>query len=282
MNKYVAAACVAAVAISAPAAARERTEEERAARQAARAEARAERAQRFFASVWHLEESDAPLGPRTIEDGDYVFRNRLLPASLVRLSADAVDQETGQPVVEAGAQLFGLSTPGAPIYCVAGRRDPSALRRILLSAANRQICLVDLDKDGDLDAHFAVGNTVMGVPNFSGHRPREPKSLAAPATYQELRPEEMETDYFVGVRYRGRALLNARPVFTVTFGTEASRESLTDGIRGPRELGSQPVTPMGGEFLITSREGSTLTIDVRRNLPPQPFHVIQTVTYRYY
>jgi hypothetical protein len=282
MTRFVAAALAASTAISAPAAAREPTEAERQARREARAAERAERAERYFVSIWHVEESDAPLGPLTVRDGDYVFRNRLLPSSLVRLTADAVDQESGELVAEAGTQLFGLSTRGAPIYCVAGRREASALTRILLSAGNRQICFVDLDKDGRLDGHFSAGNAVRGVPNFSGHRPRNPKRLATPASYRQLRPEEMETDYFVGVRYRGRALLNSRPVFTVTFGTLSSRESLTSGIRGPRELNARPVSAMGGEFVITGREGSTLQVDIRRKVPPQPFHVIQTVTYSFY
>lgn len=250
----------------------------------AQSDERAERALREFTSIWLVQPSEQPLGARTVDDGDYVFRNRLLPLSLIRLTADAVDRESGEVVAGAGTQLFGLMTRGAPIYCIVGRREPSAVMRILWQGGNRQICLVDLDKDGTLDAHFAVGNQVMGVPNFAGRRPRDPDPLTG-AAYEELAPDQIAVEYFVGIKYDGViGLLRRRrtPVFSIVFGTEQSQERLTGEVRPVRRSDPWLVTPMGAEFTVNAVEGDTIAIDVRRNVPAQPFHVVRTVTYSYY
>ena len=199
----------------------------------AQSDERAERALREFTSVWLVQPSDQPLGARTVNDGDYVFRNRLLPLALIRLTADAVDRESGEVVAAAGTQLFGVMTRGAPIYCIVGRREPSAVVRILWRGGNRQICLVDFEKDGTLDAHFAAGNQIMGVPNFAGRRPRDPDPLTG-AAYEELAPDQIAVEYFVGVKYDDViGLLRRRPtpVFSVEFGSEQSRERLTQQVR---------------------------------------------------
>ena len=251
----------------------------------AQSDERSDRAEREFSSMWLVQASDQPLGARSVNDGELVFRNRLLPLSLIRLGADAIDQESGNVVAGAGTQLFGLMTRGAPIYCVVGRREPSSAMRILWNGGNRQICLVDFEKDGTLDAHFTVGNQVMGVPNFSGRRPREPDALASAVTYESLPPDQIATNYFVGVRYEGViGLLSRRrtPVFSVVFGSESSEEQLTGDVRPVRRSDPWLVTPLMAEFTVHAINGDTIDIDVRRNVPPQPFHVVRTMTYRTY
>jgi hypothetical protein len=271
-------AALAALSLAVPAAAAAAQPDADAQRRAEREQRRAEREQRRFMTAWTIAESDQPLGRRTVNDGDYVLRSRLLPPSLIRLTADAVEPGTNRVIAPAGTQLFGLVSRGAPIWCVAGRRDPGVAERFLLGGgANRQICLVDGNSDGALDGHFSVGNVVKGVPNFSGQLPRELDPLSG-GTFETQRPDEIETGYFVGIRFEGMPMVGNRPVFSVTFGTERSRERLTDVIRPRAE---EPVVrAMGSEFEIVSRTGEVLEVDVRRNLPVQPFHVVQTVTYR--
>lgn len=283
--KSIAAICAAGTMLAAqPASAAQNQDEaaraaQRSDRKAERERRRAERSERFYVSLWMVAESDSPLGPRTVADSEYVLRNRLLPPRLIRLTADAAEEGTGRVVVPAGTQLFGLSTSGAPIWCVVGRRDPGTAERILLGGgSNRQICLTDLDRDGDVDAHFSVVNQVRGVPNFSGYRPLTPDPLTG-AAYETLRPDQIEIEYFVGIRFEGRAILGARPVFSVSYGSERSRGSLTSGVRARRD-GS--VETMGAAFQVTGAADGRLQVDVTRNIPAQPFHVMRTVTYSFY
>ena len=243
-----------------------------------------DRAEREFKSLWFVQPSDQPIGPRSVNEDEFVFRNRLLPPALVRLTADAVDRESGEVVVPAGTQLFGLIAKSAPIYCVVGRRDPSTAARILLgpNAANRQVCLIDLDGDQLFDAHFRVPNLVRGVPNFAGRRPRNPDALTG-AAFETLPPDQIEVEYFVGVKYAGMiGLTRRRPAFWIVFGTERSTERLTTMVQPIRGTDPPLVTPLLAEFVVSAVRGDTIDIDVRRNVPAQPFSVVRTVSYSYY
>ena len=241
----------------------------------------AERSERFYLSLWWIAPGTQPLGRRTVREGDYVVRSRLLPPSLIRLTGDAVAARGNRVVVPAGTQLFGLSTSGPPIWCVLERRSSggtvagSVLGGLVGRRAPSQLCLVDLDRDGRLDSFFSANSPVRGVPNFSGNRPRNPAGLA-PTAFERLDPERMETEYFVGIRYGGVATLRSNPYFTISFGDGERQGHLTSSV-SPQ---NGTVTALGASFQIVSRNGETLEIDVRRNMPRQPFHVMRTVTYR--
>lgn len=273
------AAAVAILAMSGTAAAQDRQDREERRRAAAE-----DRRQREYQAVWVIAPSEQPLGPRSVNDGEYVFRNRLLPLGLVRLQTPAAKAD-GEIIVPAGAQLFAVLTEGPPIYCVAGRREADRMVQALIGGGvNRQLCLVDMDRDQDFDGWFRSGNQVRGVPNFAGHRPRELEPVSG-AAYERLRPDEMEIQYHVGVRYEGTVGLLSRrrtPVFAIVYGTEDSLGMLTEQVRPQRDSDPFVVTPLGAEFVVNERRGDTIDIDVRRNVPPQPFGVVQTVTYTYY
>lgn len=242
---------------------------------------RQERSERFYMALWWVQPSREPLGRKTVRDGDYVLRTRLLPPSLIRLDADAVAEEGRRVLLPAGSQLFGLSTSGPPIWCALARRSsggrvPGAVLGGLVGRrAPSQLCLIDLDRDGRLDAFFSANSPVRGVPNFSGYRPRNPAPLA-PAAFAPLDPEQMETQYFVGIRYEGVATLRSSPHFSVSYGDEDTRGHLTRSLSPENGV----VTELGAEFEIVRRDGETIEVEIRRNMPRQPFHVFQTVTYR--
>ena len=240
-----------------------------------------ERSERFYMTLWWVQPSEEPLGRKTVRDGDYVMRTRLLPPSLILLSADAVAARGARIVLPAGSQLFGLSTGGPPIWCALPRRSTGAsvggslLGGLVGRRAPSQLCLVDLDRDGRLDAFFSASSPVGGVPNFSGNRPRNPNPLA-PTAFERLEPEQIETDYYVGIRYGGLSTLRANPYFSISFGHERNRTSLTETVSPQGGV----VDALGGEFAIVRRDGETLEVDIRRNLPRRPFHVMRTVSYR--
>lgn len=239
--------------------------------------------ERAFHSVWLIAPGEEPAGRRRVEDGGYVFRQRLLPPSLVRLDSDARDPGSGRVVAAAGTQLYGLVTRGPPIYCVVGRRDPSVAGQLLLGgmAGNTQICMADMDRDGRFDVRFNVRNQIRGVPNIAGRRPRDPDAVAGGA-YSELPPASIATLYFVGVRYEGmlRFTSTPTPIFRIWFGTDESREDLTEIVRPLRGSNPPLVTPLGAQFTVTEMRGSSIEVEISRPIPPQPFAVLRTVTYR--
>jgi hypothetical protein len=239
--------------------------------------------ERRFTTIWLVQPSDAPLGPRTIEDNDYVFRQRLLPPTLIRLTADVADPEDGHVMAAAGTQMFGLLTSGPPLFCKVGRKDPSVARTLLLGGGNRQACYADMDRNGTLDGQFSVGNAVKGLPNISGKRPKVPKPVSGGA-YERIDPNLIDTPYFVGVRYEGMVglLSKKRPAFRIWFGTDESRDSLTSFTRPPKGSEQPVVQVLGAEFTVVAMRGETLDIDIHRAIPPQPFGVVRTVTYSYY
>src|ERR1043165_8751774 len=105
-------------------------------------------AERRYASIWIVQPEPAAIGRRTVPSGEFVFRQRLLPPRLARLDDDVREAGSGELIAAAGSQVFGLTTRGPPIYCVAGRPSASALMQDLIGGhANRQICLVDMDRD---------------------------------------------------------------------------------------------------------------------------------------
>lgn len=240
-----------------------------------------ERSERFYLALWWVQPSQEPLGRKTVGENDYVIRTRLLPPSLIRLRADATAERDGRVLLPAGSQLFGLSTSGPPIWCALARRSTGAsvggsvLGGLVGRRAPSQLCLTDLDRDGRLDAWFAAGSPVEGVPNFSGYRPRNPAAVR-PAAFEQLEPEQMEADYFVGIRFEGLSTFGASPVFSISFGNGRNREQLTQTVSPQDGL----VEALGGEFAVVGREGEILEVDIRRNLPRRPFHVLRTVTYR--
>jgi hypothetical protein len=170
-----------------------------------------------------------------------------------------------------------------PIWCALARRSSGAsvggslLGGLVGARAPSQTCLIDLDDDGRLDAYFSAGSPVGGVPNFSGHRPRNPAPLTG-AAFERLQPDQIETEFFVGIRYEGLSTIGANPYFSISFGNERNREALSRTVSAER--GSNVVTALGAEFEILRRVGETIEVDVRRNIPRQPFHVMQTIRYR--
>jgi hypothetical protein len=244
------------------------------------AEVQAKR-EREFNSVWLVQPSEVPLGIRTIKNNDFVLKQRLLPPSLIRVRTDALDSQTGKVIAAAGTQLFGLSTDGPPIFCITGVRDATFVKTLLIGGGNRQICLVDMDRDGSLDGHFGVGNVIKGLPNISGRRPKTPKPVKGGA-YDSLRPDQIEVEYFVGAQYRGNANLGGNHVFEIRYGSAEQTGSLTDRLSHKETQVPGSMEILGGRFTILEAGSGTIRVQVDQTFPAQRFGVIQTTTFRVY
>ena len=205
---------------------------------AAAAQAPAPSAQDFrrYSAIWLIQPKAVPQGPQTIRKGGFVYQQRLLPPTLVRLETAAVDAANGKTLAEAGGELFGLVTAGPPIFCATGREYT-------------QRCFTDMDRDGRLDGHFTKSNPVQALPSISGKRPETLKPLKG-GLYRQADPRSMKTKYLVGVRFnRVNSLLQTpNPVFRIVFGSEAWTDNLSKEIMPG--AGPQEIEALGARFRV--------------------------------
>ena len=219
---------------------------------------------RRFESDWTIEPSDAPAGVRTVKPMDYLFRQRLLPASLARLKTDVVDARSGKVLAAAGSQLFGLRSLGEPLFCAP-------------SKSLRYQCFADMNRDGALDGHFRAGSQTKALPSLYGTRPANPGAVRGGA-YDLIDPGQIDTGYFVGFLYSATVSHRdrARPVFAVMFGQEGNTQSLSSGV-SPTEGSDPPTVEMlGAKLLIRGTGAKTIDVEVRSTFARGKFGVVRT------
>jgi len=232
-------------------------------------------------TAWVVQADASQVGEHSVRDGSYVVKHRLLPSSLVRLQEDVTDGKSGKVLIGAGEQLFGLLTSGSPVFCVNKMPKQNLARSLLFGSGNLMRCFVDSNDDGKIDGHFNAGNAVPGLPNFSRKRPKKPK-LASGGRYERIDPALDDQQYFVGIRYEGRAAIIGRgaiPTFSVRFGTDGhegslSEDAIPDGATLPFDL-----RMLGARFSVLSRDGETIRVNVTEAMPEQRFGVVQTIRY---
>lgn len=234
----------------------------------------------YIETAWIVQADTAQVGERTVSDGEFVLRQRLLPPSLIELTEDAVDAKSGKTLASAGEQLFGLLTSGAPVFCVSGVPKQSLARSLFLGSGNLQRCLIDADADGRLDGSFNAGNAIPGLPNFARNRPKKPKPVTG-GSYRMIDPALHKENYFVAVRYEGRSatLKGALLTFSVRFGTDGNLGNLTrsempEGTSLPFDM-----SILDARFSVLARDGERIRVNVSRTIPEQRFGVVQTVRY---
>lgn len=235
----------------------------------------------YIETAWIVQADPSQIGERTVRDGEFVIRHRLLPPSLIELSEDAVDAKSGKTLASAGDQLFGLLTSGAPVFCVSGVPKQSLARSLVLGSGNLQKCLIDADSDGRVDGSFNAGNAIPGLPNFARNRPKKPKAVSGGA-YRRIDPSLHTANYIVAVRYEGRSATlgkGALPTFSVRFGTvgnlgSLSQSELPQGASFPFDM-----SILQARFSVLARDGETIRVNVSRAMPEQRFGVVQTVRY---
>ncbi len=215
-----------------------------------------------------------------IKSGDMFMRHRLLPPKAARLNADMIDAQ-GKVVIAKGTEMFSLGAGGLIVFCEAGPKDPSALKSLLVAGGYAHDCGIDRDGDGAFESHFKARGVVKGLPSLSGKIPKQPASVTR-SGYELIAPTALATTYFVGIEYEGKPLLYNRRNFRISFGNGNKQQSLSDwsyvsGASYPQSLGL-----LGGRFTILSEANGALTVRIDRDLPPQPFGIVQTVKYSFY
>ena len=224
---------------------------------------------RSLLSVWTIQEDPTLLGEQTLAREEYVLKQRLLPTGLAALSSDV--EEAG---LRAGSQLIEVRSPGALVFC-----DPAPRAQKLIGHA--QPCLVDADNDGRFEGLFLTTSTTKGILTIQGNRPKTPRAIA-PVTYQRLDVTAFALSLFVGVQYRGNANPAGNHVFQINYGSDTSVGSLTDRFVVGKTTLPASQTPFGAKFDLLAQIPEGIKVRVTRTIPPQPFGVLKTTTYRFY
>ena len=226
-------------------------------------------ANRFVTTIWSVGESLVPAGEREIGRLDYVFKHRLLPTGLAEVAEGS--PETG---LAAGAQLVELQTGGALVFCDADIRGQKLV-------GHAQPCLVDADRDGRFESMFRTTSVTKGMLTVQGKLPKKPKPIG-PLAYRRLDPAQFKQALFVGLQYRGDANLFDNQVFEVKYGSDDKTGSLTERIVHKKGNIPGETAFLGGRFTILSTAPEGIRVRVDQPMPPQPFAVFQTTTYRVY
>jgi hypothetical protein len=215
-----------------------------------------------------------------IKSGDLFMRHRLLPVRAARLTSDMVDGN-GKLILAKQTEMFALDAGGVAVFCEAGAQDPSGMKAVLVGGGYAHNCGIDRDGDGRFENHFKARGVVKGLPSLSGKFPKQPSAIA-PTSYEAMAPAAMTARYFVGVEYEGKPLLYNRRNFRITFGNDRKQESLTDWSYISAESYPKSLTQLGGQFTVLSEADGMLTVRIDRNMPLQPFGIVQTDKYTFY
>lgn len=234
---------------------------------------------RRMTTIWMVQPADTQPGPIEAEARDIIWKQRLLPTGLARLT-ESYQDSNGKRSFGPGTQLFEVKSD-VPIYCVAGMRDPKGFEKWLKSGSTSQFCLVDMNSDQRFDGYFEAISMVPGLPTIAGKRPKNPKPMT-PVGYELADPSTMEKPFWVGIEYQGKPLIYDRRNFAVSFGSDTGKGSLTSWVytSGSNYPLSQEL--LGARFTVLGVTGNKIQLRIDQPIPPQPFGVAHSVTYRVY
>jgi len=235
---------------------------------------------REMTTTWLIQPAAEVTG-RTFEvsRGDILLKQRALPSGLARLIGELRTPD-GKRSFAANHELFEVKSD-LPIYCAVQERAQSGLEKWLTEGSTRQFCLVDSNSDLQFDAYFEPISQIPGLPTISGKRPKKLKPLSL-VPYAIADASTMQAAYWIGIEYQGKPLIYDRLNFAVAFGSEVAKGSLTDwvytsGSKFPASSGL-----LGAKFTVLDNPGGKIKVRIDQPMPPQPFGVMRTVTYRIY
>jgi hypothetical protein len=231
-------------------------------------------------TIWMVQPADSA-APAEVEVGarDLILKQKLLPSGLARLTGSFQD-DGGKRSLGPGTQLFEVKSD-VPIYCVAGLREPKGFEKFMKGDSRVQLCLIDTDADGRFDAYFEPVSMVPGLPTITGKRPKSPRPMT-PVAYEPAEPSALEKSYWVGIEYQGKPLIYDRRNFGISYGSDDSKGAVTDWIYTSGSTYPISKQLLGASFTVLGMSGDKLRVRIDQPMPPQPFGVIRTVSYRFY
>lgn len=229
---------------------------------------------RAMSTVWMIQPATDIPGERSLDSGESVLKQRLLPKGLFRLDGNAAFVGS-PPQFATGTQLIEVSAQGAVVACEAVARKQKLL-------GMNQYCLVDYDGNGTFDGMFGVENISKGggMPTFQGDYPKRAK-LITPVAYSRLDPAEISSPYFVEIRNAGKAPLFDRQFFEICYGSDTNTECLTGGQYTSASVFPASIAILGARLTVLARDEGQVRVRVDAPMPPQPFGIMSIMTFQF-
>jgi hypothetical protein len=225
---------------------------------------------RAMHTIWMIQPAPAPTEERALASGEFVLKQRLLPSGLAEIEPAA--GESAAADLPAGAQLIEVQTSGAKVFCSA-----RVAKQKLIGHA--QICLVDSDMDNRFEGMFRTSSATKGLVTISGSRPKRPKAIQ-PIPYRMVDPSQMEEEFYVAIERRNYFNIYSSESFMIAFGREGEWDRITAPIQFRSAELPKELTVLGARFTALSEAGGKMIVRVDAPMPPQPFGVLKTTTYR--
>lgn len=223
-------------------------------------------------SMWVIQPVAVPAGEQLFSSGEFVLKQRLLPAGLAELEAPVTIRDE---ILPAGTQLVKAQTSGATVFCV-----PEVPKQKLIGAAF-QPCLIDMNGDGAFEGWFNAVSQTKSMLMLTGRYPREPRAITA-VRYREVAPAMMREEYFVAIERRNYFNIYSRESFMIVFGRDDRLERLTSPVSFKSEEMPRELTVLGSRFTALSEQDGKMLIRVSQAMPMQPFAVSTITTYSFY
>lgn len=226
---------------------------------------------RDLQTIWIVQPGVVPAGERDLAGGEFVIKQRLLPTGLAQLEGDVAAKGAFIP---SGTQLIQVRSPDVKVYCPA-----EVAQQKLIGHAH--VCLIDSDGDNQFDSLFKTTSQTKGLLVVAGNRPKNPEPIIA-VPYRTLEPAAMRDEYFVAIERRNYFNIYGRESFMIAFGREGALERLTSPLSFKSSELPKTMTIMGAQFEALSETDGKLKVRVLTAMPPQPFGIVKTTTYRFY
>lgn len=196
------------------------------------------------------------------------FRQRMLPARLVRLTAAALPAG-GKAPVAAGTFLYEVvNGRGKKGYCTLKDRSAgNQAKSAFIPALDQRPCFVDADGDGRFEASFSVfeAYTELSPPQPRGSIDAA-KPMAATAAYEQADPRDFPAEMTISYRLLGGKSVE-KTRMRVTVDRPGRSESVD--LRGNALGGDHALMALGTLVLVKSVANGRAELDVR--VPPQAF-----------
>ena len=142
------------------------------------------------------------------------------------------------------------------------------------SAGKNRYCLVDRERDGQLDDVVQAGSCPYDLPLVAVSVPTGLPTLTG-STYRRLPITDFRDGPTVGIAFSGVLALDGDPRFIQAFGSGNPIPLFGEKHSRAGENPGQRIS-FGGAFTVLHVEGQTVTIRNDRPIPVQMFGIIRT------
>lgn len=226
-----------------------------------------------FNLLWMIDPIEPALIEKTVKPGDVIAEARLSPIALLTIDSDAVTADS-RVAAPSGAQ-FTVLQANLRSACMFTFLPTSGLGRFLVND-QRFTCLVDEDRDGRFESAFVVVSGRIGVPLSQGSIPKKRLAIT-PVSYRQIPVVEATATPRLQFKYSHQDKITGHAYFGVCIANSATKKvPCFDGYSGvrsdklPKEIGAAGVMAVA-----TAKQGSAVTISVKRGFARQPFTAME-------